>query len=167
MRIFAYGSNMNIERLKKRTPSATKVSNASLRGYQFKCNKVSNTGSSKGNIVFTNNPDDTVWGVIFEIDDKEKKALDEAEGLGYGYNETKLTVQCCNNQDQLVQVYVADPGAVNNNLPPFDWYKDLIVSGAESNDLPADYIDKLKQLKAVKDKDEERRKRNYDIINTK
>lgn len=37
MRIFAYGSNMNIERLKKRTPSAFKVSNASIQGLLLRC----------------------------------------------------------------------------------------------------------------------------------
>lgn len=165
MKIFAYGSNLDLDRLRKRTPSAVKVSNASIKGYQFKCNKISNTGSSKGNIVFTNRPEDEVWGVIFEIDDNEKKALDDAEGLGQGYNETKLTVTDTLNQSQLVQVYVADPTAVNDNLLPFDWYKEFIVSGAVSNELPNVYTDNLKVMDSVIDTDEKRRKKNFSIIN--
>ncbi len=35
MKIFAYGSNMNINRLKERVPSAIKICNASVEGYNF------------------------------------------------------------------------------------------------------------------------------------
>jgi len=103
MKIFSYGSNMNIERLKKRTPSAMKLSNGFLKEYQFKCNKVSNTGSSKGNIVFTGSSNDIVWSVIFDIADKEKKSLDDAEGLGNGYNETKIVVHDSKNEPLIIK----------------------------------------------------------------
>lgn len=88
MKIFAYGSNMNLNRLKARVPSASKVCNASISGYFFSFNKKSSDGSGKGNITHTNNAADTVWGVVFEIDETEKGMLDEAEGLGNGYDES-------------------------------------------------------------------------------
>ena len=164
MKIFAYGSNMNIKRLQERTPSARKVTNAFINGYRFSCNKVSNTGSSKGNIVFTNNSSDVVWGVVFEIDDKEKPALDDAEGLGKGYNQTLLTMTGEDSSQHSVQVYVADPRHQNNNLLPFDWYREFIISGAEQNGLPTGYVDSLKRMNAVKDPNEKRREKNYAIL---
>ena len=85
MLIFAYGSNMNINRLTQRVPSATKVSNVFLTGYKLMCNKVSrNDGSAKANIEKSDIATDIVWGILFEIDNNEKPMLDKAEGLGKG-----------------------------------------------------------------------------------
>jgi len=164
MKTFAYGSNMNIDRLQERTPSAVKVSNASIKGYKFRCNKVSNTGSSKGNIVFTGDENDVVWGVIYEIDDNEKPNLDRVEGLGQGYNQTTITVKNSDNQDEDVQVYVADPGAINENMRPFDWYRDFILSGTEQNKLPEEYIEELRSVQSTIDTNATRRESNYSIM---
>ncbi len=54
--------------------------------------KVSNDGSGKCDIEPTTNLSDRVWGVLFEIDQAEKSALDSAAGLGNGYREESLLV---------------------------------------------------------------------------
>jgi gamma-glutamylcyclotransferase (GGCT)/AIG2-like uncharacterized protein YtfP len=164
MKIFAYGSNMNIGRLRKRVPSATKVCNASLDSYSFAFNKKSKDGSVKGNIVQTNNVDDKVWGVVFEIDEKEKEKLDDAEGLGKGYNETMIDVLDTDGQLINAQVYIADSAAIDDTLHPYDWYKEYVVSGAKENVLPEGYISKLESSQAIEDLDKERRKRHFDAI---
>lgn len=87
MLIFSYGSNMNLNRLAKRVPSAVKVSNAFLPEHKLLCNKISKDGSAKANIFKTYIAAELVWGVLFTIDSKEKPLLDKAEGLGMGYNE--------------------------------------------------------------------------------
>lgn len=164
MKIFAYGSNMNIGRLRKRVPSATKVCNASLDGYSFAFNKKSKDGSVKGNIVKTNNADDKVWGVVFEIDEKEKDKLDDAEGLGKGYNETIIDVLGTEGQLIKVQVYIADSDAIDNALHPYDWYKEYVVSGAKENELHEDYINTLDNFQATEDLDKQRRQKHFATI---
>lgn len=161
MKIFAYGSNMNMSRLKKRVPSATKVCNASLNGYAFAFNKKSKDGSVKGNIAQTNNADDKVWGVVFEIDEKEKEKLDDAEGLGKGYNETMIDVLGTDGQSVKVQVYIADSGVTDSNLHPYDWYKEYVVSGAKENELPQGYINNLESSQATEDMNKERRQKHF------
>lgn len=164
MRIFAYGSNMHLNRLKKRVPSAIKISNAFIEGYNLVCNKISIDGSSKGNIVKSENPNDVVWGVIFEIEDTEKSILDEAEGLGRGYNETTLTFTDNDNNAVKAQIYLADEDAIDNQLKPFDWYKSIILEGAKQNQLPQDYIEKIESLDFEVDKDEERQSKRMKIL---
>lgn len=160
MKIFAYGSNMNINRLKERVPSATKICNASIEGYKFSFNKRSNVdGSAKGNIQSTNSNDDKVWGVIFEIDEADKSGLDEVEGLGKGYNEQQIDLLDDNGNPISAQVYVADAGTINNELLPFDWYKAFVITGAEQNDLPVEYIQMIKNTIAKADKNVERSKK--------
>ena len=115
MKIFAYGSNMNINRLKERVPSAIKVCNASVEGYKFSFNKRSNVdGSAKGNIHETDDAADKVWGVVFEIAETDKSGLDEVEGLGKGYNEQQIDL--CDDKGNVVraQVYIADTRAIDN-----------------------------------------------------
>ncbi|MBN8836149.1 MAG: gamma-glutamylcyclotransferase [Sphingobacteriia bacterium] len=165
MKIFAYGSNMNIKRLRERVPSATKVCNASIDGYSFAFNKKSKDGSAKGNIEQTDNINDKVWGVVFEIDEKEKEKLDDAEGLGKGYNETMIDVRGTDGQVVKVQVYIADSGAINNSLHPYDWYKEYVVSGAKDNELPEGYIQTLNNFLVTEDMDKERRQKHFTAIN--
>lgn len=142
MKIFAYGSNMNINRLKERVPSATKVCNASLEGYKFSFNKKSNVdGSAKGNIHQSNDTTYKVWGVVFEIAETDKVGLDEVEGLGKGYNEQQIDLFDDKGNVIQAQVYVADAAAINNEVLPFDWYKAFVVTGAEQYNLPAEYTD--------------------------
>ena len=165
MKIFAYGSNMNVNRLKQRVPSAIKVCNASLKGYKFSFNKRSNDGSGKGNIQRANIDEDIVVGVVFEINEAEKPALDAVEGLGNGYNQTVIDLWDENGETFLAQVYIADDNAIDNALSPYDWYKAFVVTGAEQNNLPPDYIERIRNVHASIDTSEQRRQRQFAILN--
>lgn len=163
MKIFAYGSNMNFNRLRARVPSAVKISNVYLPGYILRCNKVSSDGSSKGNVVLNNEPDSKVWGVLFEIDEKDKPALDRAEGLGMGYIEANFKFFDTQNVEHLAQIYLASESHINNDMLPYDWYKEFILSGAINNELPQEYINTIKNIPSKVDTDEGRRKTNLTI----
>lgn len=160
MKIFAYGSNMNLDRLKERVPSANKLLNVFIKGYTIKCNKISTDGSSKANIIKTDNDDNIVWGVIFEIDDSEKSNLDEYE---QGYNDSILSFLDSENSPHEAQVYIAEESAINDDLLPYDWYKEYIVSGAKENDLPQEYVEKLEAINFIEDTDTERRNKNLGV----
>ena len=156
---------MNINRLKERVLSAIKVCNASVEGYKFSFNKRSNVdGSAKGNIHQTNDVTDKVWGVVFEIAETDKSGLDEVEGLGKGYNEQQIELFDEKGNAVQAQVYVTDSGAINNDVLPFDWYKAFVVTGAEQNNLPADYTETLKNATAKADKNAQRSQKQLAIL---
>ena len=164
IQIFAYGSNMLLRKLKVNVPSAVKLTNAYLPGFRFAFDKVSKDGSSKGNIVKTGIATDKVWGVVYEIEIEDKKALDREEGLGKGYNEEKLVVTAVDNNQVECCAYVADKSAEKENLLPYDWYRDMVVIGAIENSLESEYIAFLKAFQYSIDPDYERRKKKYFII---
>jgi gamma-glutamylcyclotransferase len=164
---FGYGSNMMLRKVQVNVPSATKMSNATLAGYRFVFNKVSKDGSAKGNIILTNNPSDVVCGIVIQIADNEKKALDIEEGLGKGYNEETITVTFDDNQTREVAVYTAHPNHIQENLWPYDWYRDMVIYGGMENNLPEKYIQFLKLFPFTIDPDQERRLEKYSIINSK
>ncbi len=163
MKIFAYGSNMSLNRLKARVSSAKKISNGYIEGYELKCIKISNDGSGKATISKTNNNENKVWGVVFEIDENEKPRLDRAEGLNYGYNQS--TIQVKNGKEVWnAQIYIADKKAINENIIAYNWYKAFIVNGAIENELTKDYTDELNKISSIEDKNDERRIENEKIL---
>lgn len=148
MYYFAYGSNMSVDRLKKRVPSSVVKGVGSISGCVLKFNKVSKDGSGKGNIQHTGNQDDIVPGVVYAFDKAEKPKLDKAEGLGQGYDEKTVTVSTSKGKIQAVTYYATK---TDNTLKPYTWYKDHVIKGAKENNLPEDYIAKLDQTDAIKD----------------
>jgi gamma-glutamylcyclotransferase (GGCT)/AIG2-like uncharacterized protein YtfP len=156
MKYFAYGSNMCTNWLRSRVPSCRFHAVGTLKGYVLKFHKRSMDGSGKCNAFLTNDENDGVMGVIFELNEAEKPALDRAEGLGNGYHEIDVRVlTACGTVT--ARMYVADPNAVDDSLAPYTWYKDIVVGGAREHGLPEAYIQSIETIgKARVDPDPQR-----------
>lgn len=89
MLYFAYGSNLNKERLKGRCPSAQKVAEGYLKGFKLGFQN-NNSGKFVANII--ESPSDIVKGIIYHIDDVERKALDRCEGHPLVYKRQKVKI---------------------------------------------------------------------------
>jgi gamma-glutamylcyclotransferase len=149
---FAFGSNMLLERLKKRAPSARVLGTASLSGYALRFNKLSKDGSSKANIVPSEDPREVVYGVLYNLDDNELPRLDKAEGVGNGYNVHYLRVRRADAEaEEDAFAYLAAPEAIREGLPPFQWYKDMVLEGATQNRLPQSYVLRIKAVEALEE----------------
>ncbi len=157
---FAYGSNMLEERLRKRCPSAIFCGIAYVCGYELRFNKRSKDCSGKANIVKIKNNKNKLYGVIFKINKNELSKLDKAEGNGYERKDDFIVVKVNNNQEIIVTTYFAKRGAINENLKPYHWYKQLILWGAIKAKLPNNYLAKLVAIKAERDYDEKRNEEN-------
>ena len=162
MKYFSYGSNMSVRRLRARTPSASVDTVASLAGHRLSFRKRSNKdGSAKCDIVATSNPDDMVWGVVFEIDDSEKTYLDNAEGLGYGYEQKEVELDGPDGETLRAFTYYATD--IDDGRKPYTWYTEHVLRGARENDLPADYVAQIERVEALEDPDRERHDRELSI----
>jgi gamma-glutamylcyclotransferase len=140
MKIFCYGSNMSSERITERCSSSRFISRASVIGWKLLFNKRSKDGSGKANLVYTGD-ESLVWGVIFDITEDQKPILDKFEGLGWGYDELKLKVISDLGEEIECVCYIATDGKyLDNNLKPFDWYKEWCLKGAKQHNLPSEYI---------------------------
>ena len=160
MYYFAYGSNMCLGRLRKRVPSCEFVTIAKLKGYVLRFHKKSKDCSGKADAYKTDNSNDKIWGVVFEIIDSEKSKLDKAEGLKYGYKKRKVRLEGVKPK---AHMYYADKCAIKEELKPYTWYKRFVVKGAEQHDLPSSYIQKIKEVEATEDPDTCRNRENQEI----
>ena len=149
---FAYGSNLCFPRLKARVPGVRALGPALLRGHELRWHKKGDDGSGKCSIVPMGG-DAVVHGALFAIPETEVPALDDAEGSGY----SGITVSVESTRgDVTAKTYRAHESARDDARQPYSWYKALVVSGAESQGLPAAHVDALRLVDAVEDPDAER-----------
>ncbi|GAA3529263.1 gamma-glutamylcyclotransferase family protein [Zobellella aerophila] len=161
MKYFAYGSNMSLARLRERVPSARKMGTYTLRRHVLRFHKRSRDGSAKCDAYATNEDGDYVLGVLFDISEADKKALDGAEGLGRGYNEKKVIVVGQDGSVVLAITYYATH--IDDALAPYCWYKTHVLLGAREAGLPTAYIRQIEAVAALEDPDRERERRELAI----
>jgi gamma-glutamylcyclotransferase len=123
-RYFAYGSNLLTSRMRSRCPSAKVVGTAVLDGWAAVYDKPSTDGSAKLNI--RPEPSGSVHGVVYEVDDVERTALDEAEPR---YTPVFLDID---GEPTLTYTYEDEP----HRVPPYDWYVDMVLTGARLHGVP-------------------------------
>ena len=158
---FAYGSNMAVQRLAERVPSAEKICVVSLKGYFLKFHKVSNDGSGKCDVVPSGNREDKLYGILFKVKREELEKLDTFER---GYERKTITVvsEAGDTIDD-VETYIAVAAKTNPNLLPYSWYKEHVLRGAKTSGLPATYISKIEAVTCNEDPDRLRHAREMAI----
>jgi len=149
MLYFAYGSNMDWERIthRDRAPSAQFLLRATLPDYKLAFTRWSQkqqTGTADV-VIF---PVGIVWGVVFDIDPAEKPKLDAAEGVNSGaYRPEPAIVLAENDVTRPLHVltYVICQNA-EAHQPPASWYLNHIVKGAIRWRLPAEYRAEIQRI---------------------
>jgi len=155
MLYFAYGSNMSSARLTQRVPSATKKDIGILHSHRIEFHKTGfKDGSAKCNAFATDNADDFLAGVLYEILPGQRELLDQAEGLGHGYDVKDVTIKTLSGQGISAFTYYATK--INPDLKPFHWYKHHVIWGAKEHGLPDDYINQLIAIDSIEDLDASR-----------
>ncbi len=161
MLYFSYGSNMSIKRLRERAPSAQLKAIATLYEHDLRFHKKSQDGSGKCDAYATNNPDDFIVGVVFDIAEAEKLELDRMEVLGYGYGQKEVTLMTRSGEIIYASTYYAM--SIDPTLKPYHWYKHHVLTGACENGLPEEYINRISHVPSAADPDAERHDREMAI----
>jgi gamma-glutamylcyclotransferase len=158
---FSYGSNMLERRLKERAPSARAIATGMLRGHALRWHKVGRDASGKCDVLATGNEDDVVYGVLYEMSPRDKPYLDAAEGLGAGYDEKEADIETLAG---VVRAHLYYATHVDPTMVPFDWYKALVVAGAQQHSLPAGYVAGLMAFRSMPDPDAARALSNERLL---
>ncbi len=78
--------------------------------------------------------------VLFSFDPAERAELDEAEGVGRGYEHAMVTVINEKGRRRTVLTYLATPDYIDDSLKPYGWYKNFVLAGGKEHGLPPEYI---------------------------
>jgi len=157
---FAYGSNMSLERLRQRVPSAERVGTYRLDHHSLKFHKVGQDGSGKCDAFHTNNPEDYVLGSLFKIEAKDKKYLDKAEK---GYLEKIVSIRDDTGGRLSAFTYLAYPSMIDPSLKPFTWYLAHVLVGACENRLPTTYLNDISRISGQLDPNQDRHAKEVSI----
>lgn len=156
-RYAAYGSNLHPERLRNRVAHARCVGTSFLRQHTLKFHKRGQDQSAKCSFSPCGQG---LHVAVYELDEPGKQTLDRIEGVGRGYDVTKLHVpgfgECF--------TYLAARTHVDELLRPFDWYREMVLSGCRKHAFPGAYCDSIAAIPAIKDPDRDRRTRNWGIV---
>lgn len=161
MKYFAYGSNMSLKRLKQRIPSAQRLGLYQLPAHQLKFHKKGQDGSAKCDAQHTGNPDDIVFGALFDIDQNDKPTLDRIEGVGRGYEIKEVIVTNTSGQQTTAYTYIAT--LITTDLLPFSWYLNHVLIGAKEVSIPPDYLTSIANTPAIDDHNTQREALNRQL----
>lgn len=146
---FAYGSNMNLEQMAFRCPSAEPIGSAWVDGYRLTfCGNTSGTG------VATILPDEEsrVNGLLWLLTENCENSLDHYEGFPYLYGKEEIEVHGGHIAEQSVMVYTMNEPYRSRVAPPSWPYLKGIIQGCQQNGIPIDPV-----LKAVRLADKKQR----------
>jgi gamma-glutamylcyclotransferase len=146
---------MYTARLLDRVQSAKVVCVGQLFEHNLTFYKISKKdGSGKCDAEYTESKRDYVFGVVYDISDKEKATLDRVEGLGTGYDEKQIQVSTLSGGIITTQMYFAT--RIDISMKPYHWYKHHVLMGARQHQLPLDYIRQIESVESIDDPDENR-----------
>jgi gamma-glutamylcyclotransferase len=128
---FAYGSNMDKQRLRERVGNFNSECAAVLRDYELCFNKLA-SGSTKGkgyaNVMAS--AGSMVEGILYGIDKEGITKLDRCEGCPVHYARKEKYVEIpTTGEVHLAQVYIATPEQLRDNLYPTKGYLDHLLAG--------------------------------------
>lgn len=156
---FAYGSNMLAARLAHRCPSASVVGPASAAGHRLTFEKASSDGSGKAMLAAEADSMLSVPGVLFEIALADRPGLDEAEGVGFGYQRADDFPVTTGRNGKIVEATTYLATRVDPRLKPYDWYLALVIAGAHQHGLDGEHLGALRRTEYVVDDDQQRKAR--------
>ncbi|MBT7553143.1 gamma-glutamylcyclotransferase [bacterium] len=135
---FAYGSNMNKQRMSDRCGSEhfTDLGKGYLDDWSFYF-----YGRKYANIKPKNNS--VVEGVLFEIDEDCLQSLDRVEGYPHVYQRDIVDIRQ-DDKKYLAEVYVVQGD--NTVAVPTSQYYQIVFTGAIEHDLSVDYVNQIKEL---------------------
>jgi gamma-glutamylcyclotransferase (GGCT)/AIG2-like uncharacterized protein YtfP len=161
--VLAYGSNMCTERMRSRVSTAKPVTTGYVSQRKLMFHKRSEDGSAKADAAFTASPNDRVWGVVYQLEQHQKRLLDHHEFLGIGYDEESVVV-LNKNGTLRAWMYVARRDAIDVSLLPYSWYHDFVIHGARQHQIPKQYVDNLRSFDSIVDSDVARHWENRQLL---
>jgi hypothetical protein len=145
---FAYGSNMSLARMQARIAGAVSLGPGVVRGWRFACNTLGFDGSAKANVLPAIHPkalppadsSSQVWGVVYRLPRVALHQLDRLEG---GYRRWLVGVRTARGA---LRCHIYWSERLTEQLRPYDWYRDHMLTGALEHRLPEAWISMLRQL---------------------
>lgn len=116
----AYGSNMNIEQMARRCPTAKVVASTWLEGYQLRF-----MGGSYSSVATVEpSDDDLVPVLVWEIQPKDEESLDLYEGWPHLYRKETLKIKL-GKKTLFAMIYIMNGGKYSYGYPSQSYFNTI------------------------------------------
>jgi hypothetical protein len=130
---------MDPEGMRTRAPDAVALGAARLPGWRLTFTS-DQPDDGYGVPHIEPDPDDEVWGVLWETTDDDMRSLDEYEGSAYTLDVLAVSHD---GRDVNAVVYLATPTGYRK---PSASFMEILVRGAEAHGVPPAYVERLKRV---------------------
>ena len=141
---FAYGTLLELDEIHKYCPTAEALGVFRLKGFRLGF-AACGPDPSSGGCTLVEDPNNTMYGLLYKMPLNERQILDKASGYDTGLW-AKLDIILLDNNDEAFPAntsIIPDPSGPH--APPAS-YTRPILAGAKSIPLPADYIAQLEAI---------------------
>lgn len=128
---FSFGSNMYAAQMKQRCPDAVYVGNVNFKGWRF----AFSPKHCGANIFQTDNPQDHVWGCLYEITPECERTLDVCEGVNDDHYE-KIYLSHDDYPDAQILIYTVK-GCTGQAAPYMDYHGRIVKALTQRGVCPA------------------------------
>ncbi len=142
---FAYGSNMNPERMRERGVKFKSFRPAKLKGYRLAFNKACYTFPGYGCANVEPDPNGVVEGVLYEVLEG-LESLDSYEGYPRHYGRREVEVETPSGEKVKAVCYVAQPAFIKEGLKPHPNYLKHLLKACQLGLLSKSYCKKIESL---------------------
>jgi gamma-glutamylcyclotransferase len=150
MLYFAYGSNMDWNRMRERCAGAQFLFKAVLPDYRLEFTRFSRTNKS-GTADLSPAAGQSVWGVVYHLDAQDGEKLDKKEGVSTNaYRRQSVRVQPEGAQARRLDALTYVVCTKESPTPkPSKAYLQHLIDGATHWGLPSDSIAKLQAVETL------------------
>jgi gamma-glutamylcyclotransferase len=143
---FAFGSNMNKERMKERNARFAEMQKGIIKDWKLVFNKINSRKDGAGFANIEPEKDSVVEGIIYKVEEDTLQKLDRFEGVPNHYIREMLKVE---NDKGVVNctTYIANPSKIDNSLKPEKSYLNHLLEGKEF--LSDGYFFNLKNIETL------------------
>ena len=147
MKYFAYGSNMNPERMKERGIIFSKREYGILEGFRLVFNKIVSRYPREGYPNIMEDKNSKVEGILYEINDFDIEKLDYYEGYSEHYQKRTVNVKLKDGKVISAIAYIANPKKISTGLKPSKEYLTHLIKGSDL--LSLEYRNWIKNIETL------------------
>ncbi len=144
---FAFGSNMNKERMIERKAEFTEMQKGILKDWKLVFNKINSRKEGAGFANIMPKVGSIVEGIIYKVDEETLQKLDRFEGVPNHYNRKTMEIESKDNEMINCITYLANPSKTDDSRKPEKWYLNHLLKGEEY--LSKEYFSDLKKIETL------------------
>jgi len=134
---FAYGSNLDMDRLRERIGEWQDDKRATLKDHRL-------TFDSGGKADILEQRGERVWGAVYEVTEAQLGVLDRFEGVHSGvYKRVRVNVECNGKTEPVITYVKAEKTSFH---PPDDEYLNYILRGLKQHGYDEGTIEMVRAI---------------------